>query len=73
MNRGFTKLVDLEILSPELDLNSEGKINSLKKIFEDLKKHKKFKENRILAVEDEEFCLAAMKAILFNVGMDTNY
>ena len=66
-------MVDLEILSPELDLNSEGKINSLKKIFEDLKKHKKFKENRILVVDDEEFCLASMKAILFNLGIDTTY
>jgi CheY-like chemotaxis protein len=34
---------------------------------------KKYKTNRILVVDDEEFCLASMKAILFSLGFDTKY
>ena len=38
-----------------------------------MQKHKRFKDSRILVVDDEEFCLASMKAILFNMGLDTKF
>jgi CheY-like chemotaxis protein len=31
------------------------------------------KNNRILVVDDEEFCIAAMKALLFKMGIDIQF
>ena len=39
----------------------------------DLKCYNKYKTNRLLVVDDEEFCLTAMKAILNSLGIDTTY
>ena len=65
-------MIDVAILSPEI--NGDNKISTnLSKIFEGLHMHKRFKENRLLVVDDEEFCLASMKAILFNLGFDTKF
>lgn len=32
-----------------------------------------FKRNRIMLVDDEEFCLSSMKCILFKLGINTDY
>jgi CheY-like chemotaxis protein len=32
-----------------------------------------FKSNRILVVDDEEFCIGSMQAILFSLGFNTKY
>ena len=32
-----------------------------------------FKSNRIMLVDDEEFCLSSMKCILFKLGINTDY
>ena len=34
---------------------------------------KKFMSNRIMIVDDEEFCLSSMKVILKGLGIDTNH
>jgi hypothetical protein len=31
------------------------------------------KNNRILVVDDEEFCISAMKALLFKLGIDIQF
>ena len=67
-----TKIEDLQIYSPSFGSN-DLKVSSLLKIFLDLNNYNKFKENRILVVDDEEFCLSSMKAILFNMGIDTTF
>ena len=33
----------------------------------------KYKYNRILVVDDEEFCLSSMRAVLFSLGIDVDY
>ena len=52
---------------------NQQECSSLNSIFASLKHFRKFKENRILVVDDEEFCLASMKAILFNLGIDIKF
>ena len=32
-----------------------------------------FRNNRILVVDDEEFCISAMRAVLFSTGIDVDY
>jgi len=45
----------------------------LKGLLEYEAKFRKFKENRILVLDDEEFCIASMKAIFFTIGVDINF
>ena len=33
----------------------------------------KYRENRILVMDDEEFCLSSMRAVLFSLGIDVDY
>jgi len=46
---------------------------SFKAISDQLKIFEKFKRNRILVVDDEEFCLTSMKALLLKAGIDVQY
>ena len=48
-------------------------LQSLKGLLEYENKFRKFKENRILVVDDEEFCISSMKAIFFTIGVDINF
>ena len=34
---------------------------------------KKYKLNKVLVVDDEEFCIAAMKMMLMKAGLDIEY
>jgi len=45
----------------------------LKELIEYENKFRKYKENRILILDDEEFCIASMKAIFFTIGVDINF
>ena len=33
----------------------------------------KFKNDRILVVDDEEFCISAMRSVLFSIGIDVDH
>ena len=48
-------------------------LQSFKGLLEYENKFRKFKENRILVLDDEEFCIASMKAIFFTIGVDINF
>ena len=48
---------------------TEKKGMSLIQSLNTLKKHK---ERRILCVDDEEFCIASISALLFKIGIDVN-
>jgi len=45
----------------------------LKGLIEFENKFRKYKDNRILVLDDEEFCIASMKAIFFTIGVDINF
>jgi len=45
----------------------------LKELFEFEKKFRKYKNDRILILDDEEFCIASMKAIFYTIGVDINF
>jgi len=45
----------------------------LKGLIEFENKFRKYKNNRILVLDDEEFCIASMKAIFFTIGVDINF
>jgi len=45
----------------------------LKGLIEFESKFRKYKNNRILVLDDEEFCIASMKAIFFTIGVDINF
>jgi hypothetical protein len=45
----------------------------LRSVLDTYNKYREFSENRILVVDDEEFCLSSMKAVLFNLGMNINF
>jgi CheY-like chemotaxis protein len=42
-------------------------------VFRRMDGYKKFKNCRIMVVDDEEFCIEAMKSMLFRAGIDTEY
>jgi CheY-like chemotaxis protein len=45
----------------------------LSKITDSYLLYAKYKNDRILVVDDEEFCISAMKAVLFSTGIDIEY
>jgi len=45
----------------------------LKGLIEFENKFRKYKNDRILVLDDEEFCIASMKAIFFTIGVDVNF
>ena len=47
--------------------------NDIKDVFYLYKNFQKHQKNRILVVDDEEFCIAAMRALLFKMGIDIQY
>ena len=46
---------------------------SLSQALENFKLFSKYQNNRILVVDDEEFCLSSMRAVLFNLGINVDY
>jgi CheY-like chemotaxis protein len=50
--------------------DSSKKITTLYDLVQSLKKFDGFSQKRILLIDDEEFCLSSMRAILFNLGID---
>ena len=46
---------------------------NLKEFFKIFDKFNKYKNKRILVVDDEEFCISSMQAILFSQGIDIEY
>lgn len=47
--------------------------NKIDQVNQLLKKFDKYKHRRILVVDDEEFNISSMKAILFKVGINLEY
>jgi hypothetical protein len=47
-----------------------SKIQSLSDLIFELKGFNKFSQRRILVIDDEEFCISSMKAIMFSLGID---
>ena len=45
----------------------------MKGMLEMFKKFNKFRNSRILVVDDEEFCISMMEGILAGVGIDVEY
>ena len=41
--------------------------------FKQVENFKKYSQDRIMVVDDEEFCIATMKAMLKRAGIDTKY
>jgi CheY-like chemotaxis protein len=41
--------------------------------FESVEGYQKFKDSRVMVVDDEEFCIEAMKAMLFKAGVDIEF
>lgn len=46
---------------------------SLTDLYNLAQKFYKYKENRVLVIDDEEFCLTMMKALLFRNGIDVDH
>ena len=49
---------------------SDSKIKSLSDLIFELKGFSEYSQRRILVIDDEEFCISSMKAILFKLGLD---
>ena len=49
---------------------NESKITSLSDLIFELKGFSKYSQRRILVIDDEEFCISSMKAIMFTLGLD---
>jgi PleD family two-component response regulator len=64
---------DLKIMKAETRAIESSCLNGINSA---LQKHDLFmrhQHNRILIVDDEEFCISSMKAILYNFGVDIDY
>ena len=46
---------------------------SLTQAMDTINMFNKYKNNRILVIDDEEFCLSAMRAVLFSQGIDVDF
>ena len=53
-----------------IKIMSESKITSLSDLIFELKGFSKYSQRRILVIDDEEFCISSMKAIMFTLGLD---
>ena len=56
-----------------INTQRKGGVFSLKELIDEEEKYRRYKNNRILVLDDEEFCISSMKAIFFTLGIDTNY
>ena len=49
------------------------KIGNLNEVLDCYSQYAKFANNRILVVDDEEFCISSMKAVLYSLGINTDF
>jgi uncharacterized protein YrzB (UPF0473 family) len=56
--------------SKEIEIFEDQKNNTLYEVLLTLKKLKKFGKDRILLIDDEEFCISSMRVMLFKLGQD---
>ena len=65
--------MDFQILKKNVDPTicfARVSLSQAMDIFNSFNKHK---DNRILVIDDEEFCLSSMRAVLFSLGVDVDY
>ena len=65
-----TDLKKLNVLKKKEEVQ---KLGSLNEVLGCLKLYTKFKNNRIMVVDDEEFCISSMRAILHSQGINVDY
>ena len=80
--RIFQKLTQQSTIALEKISGVESKIspNSIEEVVETIKNYAdlhqqslQWKNRRIMVVDDEEFCISAMKAMIKICGIDTNF
>jgi hypothetical protein len=66
-------IMDMKFMQ-QSNKNLAGAINcGLKQAYDIVNGCEKYKNNRIMVVDDEEFCIASMKSMLFSAGVDTEH
>jgi len=49
------------------------KLGNLNEMLDCYNEYAKFTNNRILVVDDEEFCISSMRAVLYSLGINTDF
>ena len=56
-----------------VDIHKEINLGKVTDVYDRLKLFKKWSQKRIMVVDDEEFCIAIMKALLDSCGFNSDY
>ena len=49
------------------------KLGNLNDVLDCYNKYAQYSDNRILVIDDEEFCISSMRAILYSLGINTDF
>ena len=49
------------------------KLGSLNEVLDNYNKYNEFSRRRILVVDDEEFCISSMRAVLYSQGINIEF